>query len=92
MYKFFYSENSTFGVQNTYFNNDSYLASVLAGYETPEMSRKNSTLESLEDTAFIEIITGKKPVSYFDTYVSQWNDLGGKTITSEVNTWVKDKK
>lgn len=92
IYKFFYGENSTFGVQNIYFKNDSYLSSVLAGYETPEMARKKSTLQNLEDSAFIEIITGKKPVSSFDSFVSQWNDLGGKTITSEVNTWYKDKK
>ncbi|HEY5562629.1 MAG TPA: extracellular solute-binding protein [Clostridiaceae bacterium] len=92
MYKFFYGENSTFGVQNTYFKNNSYLSSVIAGYETPEMARKKSTLENLEDTAFIEIITGKKPLNSFDAFVAQWNELGGKTITSEVNTWYKNKK
>jgi putative aldouronate transport system substrate-binding protein len=42
-------------------------------------------LKDLRDTAFLQIITGQRPLSYFDEFVAQWRRLGGDIITREVN-------
>lgn len=41
-------------------------------------------LQSLEKNAFIQIIMGKKPVSYFDTFVEEWYRKGGESLTARV--------
>lgn len=86
-YKFFYGPNSSFGVQNYYFEHDMYLTSKLVGFETSEMARRKTTLEALEDSTFVEIITGRKSVDEFDGFVQRWRDLGGELIEFEVNEW-----
>ncbi len=91
-YKLFYGPDSSFGIQNYYFDNDMYITSKLVGFETPEMSRKKLTLETLEDTAVVAMITGSKPLDYFDEYVQEWRDLGGELIEYEVNEWWNSKK
>lgn len=42
-------------------------------------------LEELTSKAFIMIITGEKPIEYFDTYVQGWYDNGGQELTEEAN-------
>lgn len=42
------------------------------------------TLRSLEKKAFIQIIMGKKPVSYFDSFVEDWYRKGGDSLTERV--------
>ncbi len=91
-YKFFYGPDSTFGIQNYYFDKDMYFTSKLVGFETREMTRKKSTLEALEETMIVEIITGSKPLDYFDEFVEKWRALGGELIEFEVNEWWKSKK
>ena len=46
-------------------------------------------MQQLEKDSFIQIIMGVKPVSYFDTFVKEWNEQGGQTITSEVSESMK---
>lgn len=58
---------------------------------TPTMNTAWANLEKLEDEMFVRIITGEEPIEYFDEFVSQWNKIGGETITSEVNGTVKGK-
>jgi len=43
------------------------------------------TLTSLEAEAYAKIITGKEPVSYFDTFVQEWRKQGGDKLTSAIN-------
>ena len=43
----------------------------------------------LQNTAYMQIISGEKPLDYFDEFVNQWNQLGGETITAEVNALIK---
>jgi hypothetical protein len=42
-------------------------------------------LGKLESEAYTDIITGKKPVSSFDTFVQQWKAAGGDILTKEAN-------
>jgi putative aldouronate transport system substrate-binding protein len=48
-----------------------------------------TALSDLRDTAFAQIISGSKPVDYFDEFVSQWHKLGGDLLTDEVNAKLK---
>lgn len=58
-----------------------------ADYIPPERSYLESvdmeipqTLQTLERNAFIQIIMGRKPVNYFDTFVEEWLNQGGKAL------------
>lgn len=42
-------------------------------------------LKEMQKEAYLEIITGAKPVDYFDTFVAQWYENGGREILREVN-------
>ena len=54
---------------------------------TPTMVQMEATLMKLNDESLISIISGEKPLSFFDEYVAQWKKLGGDKITKEVNDW-----
>ena len=41
-------------------------------------------LQELEQEAFLQIISGEKPVDYFDTFVVEWYANGGKVLTERV--------
>lgn len=51
---------------------------------TNTMDKKWANLETLEYTTFTKIITGKEPLSSFDTFVKKWKNQGGSTITTEI--------
>lgn len=64
---------------------------VDASYHPPERkymgdgdSEIPQTLQQLEKKAFIQIIMGKKPLSYFDTFVKEWYRKGGEALTESV--------
>ena len=42
-------------------------------------------LKAKEKEAYLKIISGEEDISYFDTFVKEWNEQGGQTITSEVS-------
>lgn len=42
-------------------------------------------LKALEKEAFLTIITGEKPLEYFDTFVETWYNSGGRELTEEAN-------
>ena len=48
-------------------------------------------LEELEKKAYLEIVTGQKPLSYFDEFVKDWNRQGGEKIRGEVAQELKGK-
>lgn len=50
----------------------------------PEYSNCIATLDTLTEQAYFDIITGAKPVSYFDTYVQQFKALGGEVAEKEM--------
>lgn len=57
---------------------------------TKTMNSKWWQLSELEKDSFIQIIVGKKPLDYFDTFVATWKANGGDTITDEVRLKVNN--
>ncbi len=53
----------------------------------PASSRYQAELTKIVDEAYISIITGDKPIDYFDEFVDRWYNNGGKQITEEANEW-----
>lgn len=48
-------------------------------------------LQKIVDEAYISIITGDKPVDYFDEFVAKWKKSGGDQLTQEANEWYRQK-
>ncbi|MFD0674728.1 extracellular solute-binding protein [Cohnella sp. GCM10027633] len=61
--------------------NDAYF-----GAPTQGMTDNNATLQKLQLETFTRIIMGGS-IEDFDKFAKQWNDLGGKIISDEVNEW-----
>lgn len=51
---------------------------------TDTMKSRWWRLKAKEKEAYLKIISGEEDVSYFDTFVQEWNEQGGETITAEV--------
>ena len=51
-----------------------------------------STLKDLQDEVFTKIILNEAEVDEFDKFLSDFNALGGKDITEEVNEWYASVK
>ena len=65
---------------------------LFVGAPTETMTSRMSTLEDLQDEVFTKIILGEADVDAFDKFVSDFNALGGKEITEEVNEWYASVK
>ena len=52
--------------------------------ETQTMNTSWWQLKELENETYLKIITGKVDIDYFNEFVEQWNQQGGKIITKEV--------
>ena len=48
-------------------------------------------LETLEKKAYLEIVTGERPIDYFDEFVKEWYREGGRKISKEVAEIVKQQ-
>lgn len=44
-------------------------------------------LEKLMNETYTAIISGNKPVDYFDDFVAEWLKSGGQQLTDEANAW-----
>ncbi|WP_308638236.1 type 2 periplasmic-binding domain-containing protein [Paenibacillus silvisoli] len=53
--------------------------------KTKTQATKWAILEKLENETFLKIIMGEQPLDSFDTFVDQWNSLGGKQILKEIS-------
>ena len=58
-------------------------------YTTKSAADLKPALDKMENEAILQIIKGDKPLSYFDTFVSNWKKAGGDTLTKEVQALVK---
>lgn len=58
----------------------------------PSESLYKTELKKLENEMAIDIITGAKPVDYFDEFVTQWKAMGGETLEQEANDWYATTK
>lgn len=58
---------------------------VNEGYTQEYDQLTEDGLKALEKEAFLTIITGEKPLEYFDTFVETWYNSGGRELTEEAN-------
>ncbi|MDD7389896.1 MAG: extracellular solute-binding protein [Lachnospiraceae bacterium] len=65
---------------------------VNEGYSQEFDTLKSSVLSELSEKAFILIITGEKPVEYFDTYVTEWYETGGEELTRQANEIAENRQ
>ena len=59
---------------------------------TPSTSNYKTELDRLENMAYIDIITGARPISYFDQFVTEWRRIGGDILTREANEWYNSNR
>ena len=62
------------------------------GTELGTSGGENNQLGTLCVETFTSIITGQKPLTAFDDFVTNWKKLGGDKITAEVNDWYQSHK
>lgn len=53
----------------------------------PSASKYNTELNKIRDESIISIITGDKPIEYFDEFVEKWRKAGGEQLEKEANEW-----
>ncbi|HEX2945960.1 MAG TPA: extracellular solute-binding protein [Clostridia bacterium] len=75
-----------------YFADGQFYKEKFTGAPTKTMVNKKPALDQMEKEEFIKIIMGEAPISEFDNFVSDWNKLGGKDITRDVNLWYESVK
>lgn len=85
-----FGPESAFAVLSEYEQNDLFALNQYTGPPTPVMAEKGSTLKDLELQTITQIIMGE-PLDQFDQFVEQWKQLGGDTMTKEVNDWYELK-
>jgi putative aldouronate transport system substrate-binding protein len=66
---------------------DKYGIESIIQVATPTMSKYKSKLEKIREEAYIAIITGDKPIDYFDEFVERYNAAGGTEVEREINEW-----
>lgn len=59
---------------------------------TPTMDTGWWQLKEIENNAYLRIVTGQADISYFDTFVEEWEKKGGLTITREVNKCLNENE
>ncbi|MFR6333645.1 MAG: hypothetical protein ACLUOI_35960 [Eisenbergiella sp.] len=62
------------------------------GAPTETMTEKLSTLETMRDEIYTKIIIGESSIDDFDTFVADFNKLGGDDMTAEVIEWYSSVK
>ena len=56
---------------------------------TPTMDEVWTILKDYELEMFTKIIMGVLPISAFDEFVTNWNDMGGQAVSDEINAILK---
>lgn len=70
--------------------NVGYLSRVYTAL--PSQSKYQSELMAYRDEVWLKIIQGTLPVDYYDTFVKEWNNKGGKVLTEEANAWYAEHR
>jgi putative aldouronate transport system substrate-binding protein len=58
----------------------------------PAIAKYGAQLIKMRDQMLISIISGNKPVSYFDQYVKDYLKAGGAEVEKEANEWYKSSR
>lgn len=91
-----YMERSTYTPAQKYLTEHRYGSDI--GYYNalytalPSETEYREELNTYKTETWIKIITGELPVDYYDTYVENWYNMGGKIITEEANDWYRKEK
>lgn len=57
-----------------------------------EMTKYSSLLDKQREEVYVEIITGEKPLDYFDTFVEEFLANGGQEMIDAANEWYRTFK
>lgn len=82
--QFGYGNTEVFNAQFRQKQDEFYREAAPKGYyritlpSVPEYSDNIATLDTLTEQAYFDMITGAKPISYFDTYVKEFKAAGGE--------------
>lgn len=61
------------------------------GVTTPAMSSKGSLMSQEVEEYYLKVIMGKEDISTtWNSFVSNWNKIGGTEVTAEVNAWYSE--
>lgn len=86
------SKNSAYAVLDYYLSNNMVQIDKFTGIPTKTMWAKSSALQWQEIGSFNEIIRGNQPIDFFNTFVDDWNKLGGDKVVKEVKEWYNSQK
>lgn len=68
---------------------DEILPNAFSGARNEAMNAVYPDLVDLENTAYLEFITGARKIDDFDAFVQEWMDRGGTIMTEEINKWAQ---
>jgi putative aldouronate transport system substrate-binding protein len=66
-------------------DNKRYVVDMYDNIPTKTMETKWSVLQDKEQEMLVRIVMGEDSIEAFDKFVEEWNALGGKEITDEIN-------
>jgi putative aldouronate transport system substrate-binding protein len=89
---FGFEDSSNLVIYDHFIKNNLVIVNKFQGIPTPTMAQIQVALDTMENETIHQIIIGEKPIDYFDTFVKNWYDQGGKAITEEVNAWYQTNK
>lgn len=78
------SKEGSYGVMKEFVDQEWYVRTAFKGISTSTMVQKMSSLDAMRDETFTKIIMGED-IGSFDSFVDNWNSLGGTDITKEMN-------
>ena len=71
------------GVTETY-NANNFVFDAYFGAPTETQKKQGSILSKMETVALVQIISGAKPVDYYDTFAENYMKQGGEAILNEI--------
>jgi len=80
-------DEAVYEAMNKYYENDMFIYDKFSGPPTKSMPTKYILMNQNTMEVFTRIINGSSPLSEFDSFVTQWKNMGGNDITKEVNEW-----
>jgi putative aldouronate transport system substrate-binding protein len=69
-----------------------FLYSAYDTAPTVKMNEYTTTLNTLTKETIVNIITGNKSVSEYESFLENWYSLGGQEITEEADAWYQASK
>lgn len=85
-------DHSSTKIRMNVYDRKGTISNLFYGASTNTMQEKMSTLEKLRDEVIVQIITGEKPITEFDSFISNWYKLGGQDIVNEMNEWYAEQE